>query len=85
MTCRREALRAIVANVHVIDSVEAFEAAADDRAAGNGALVLMPAGLGLRLFWNDGGAELAQAFFAAYGEADEIDRRLAAIDNEEGP
>lgn len=85
MTCRRESLRAIVENVHVIDSVEAFEAAADDRATGNGALILMPAGLGLRLFWNDGGAELAQAFFDANSEAVEIDRRFTAIDNEEGP
>ena len=85
MTCRREALRAIVANVHVIDSVEAFEVANYLRETGGGSLILMPAGLGLRLFWNDGGAELAQAFFDAYGEADEIDRRLTAIDNEEGP
>lgn len=85
MTCRREALRAIVDNVHVIDSVEAFEVAADDRATGNGSLILMPAGLGLRLFWNDGGAELAHAFFDAYREADEIDQRLTAIDNEERP
>ena len=77
MTCRRESLRAIVENVHVIDSVEAFEAAADDRATGNGALILMPAGLG--------GAELAQAFFDANSEAVEIDRRFTAIDNEEGP
>ena len=74
MTCRRESLRAIVENVHVIDSVEAFEAAADDRATGNGALILMPAG-----------AELAQAFFDANSEAVEIDRRFTAIDNEEGP
>ena len=85
MTCRREALRAIVANVHVIDSVEAFEVANYRRETGGGGLILMPAGLGLRLFWNDGGAELAQAFFDAYTEADEIDRRFTAIDNEEGP
>jgi hypothetical protein len=84
MTCRRESLRAIAENIHVIDSVEAFEVAADDRATGNGSLVLMPAGLGLRLFWNDGGAELAEAFFDAYNEADEIDRRFTAIDNEDG-
>ena len=83
MTCRREALRAIAENIHVIDSVEAFEVAADDRATGNGSLILMPAGLGLRLFWNDGGAELAEAFFDAYTEADEIDQRLAQITDEE--
>ena len=85
MTCRREALRAIADNIHVIDSVEAFEVANYLRETGGGSLILMPAGLGLRLFWNDGGAELAQAFFDAYTEADEIDRRFTAIDNEEGP
>tara|TARA_R110002051_G_scaffold132442_2_gene206067 strand:+ start:211 stop:468 length:258 start_codon:yes stop_codon:yes gene_type:complete len=85
VTCRREALRTIIENVHVIDSVEAFEVPGDDRAAGNGALILMPAGLGLRLFRNGGGAELTQAFFDAYREAVEMDQRLAAIDNEEGP
>ena len=85
MTCRREALRTIIENVHVIDSVEAFEVANYLRETGGGSLILMPAGLGLRLFWNDGGAELAQAFFDAYREAVEMDQRLAAIDNEEGP
>ena len=85
MTCRREALRAIADSIHVIDSVEAFEVANYLRETGGGSLILMPAGLGLRLFWNDGGAELAQAFFDAYTEADEIDRRFTAIDNEEGP
>ena len=85
MTCRREALRAIAENIHVIDSVEAFEVANYLRETGGGSLILMPAGLGLRLFWNDGGAELAQAFFDAYTEADEIDRRFPALDNEEGP
>ena len=42
MTCRREALRAIAENIHVIDSVEAFEAAAGGPALVDGKLIELP-------------------------------------------
>jgi hypothetical protein len=77
-----EDVERLVRGMRQIASVEDFEVVADDRAHGKPGLVVLPAGLALRLFWNDGGAELCEAYFAAITELDEMSVRLAEITEE---
>jgi len=73
----------IVLNMRLVESVEDFEVLADDRESRPGTLVVLPAGLALRLFWNDGGAELCAAWFEAMAELHEIDRAFDQIVKEQ--
>ena len=73
----------IVLNMRLVESVEDFEVLADDRESRPGTLVVLPAGLALRLFWNDGGAELCAAWFEAMAELHEIDRSFDQIVKEQ--
>ena len=79
----------IVLNMRLVESVDDFEALADDREERNadidrpGTLVVLPAGLALRLYWNDGGAELCAAWFEAMAELHEIDRAFDQIVKEQ--
>ena len=60
--------------VWVIQSVEDFEMLADHRATGNATLVVMTAGLALRMFARD--PDLVANYFSVMATIDEVDEHL---------
>jgi len=80
---RHEEFEAMVEAMCLIESVEDFEAVAVERELNPGTLVVLPAGLALRLFWNDGGAELCAAWSEAMAELHEIDEAFDQIIKEQ--
>ena len=74
-----EEFHEIVLNMRVVESVEDFEVLAADRELRPGTLVVLPAGLALRLLWNNGGVELCAAWFEAMAELHEIDEAFKQI------
>ncbi len=67
-------------SLRVIQSVEDFEVLADDRRTENATLVVLAAGLALRMFWRD--PELVASWFAAMEEIDALDRMLEDVARE---
>ena len=65
---RHEEFEAMVEAMCIIESVEDFDVVAVERELNPGTLVVLPAALALRLFQNDGGAELCAEWFAAMDE-----------------
>ena len=80
---RHEEFEALVEAMCVIESVEDFNVMADNRETDTGMLVVLPAALALRLFQNDGGAELCAEWFAAMDELLEIDDAFDRIIKEQ--
>ena len=80
---RHEEFEAMVEAMCLIESVEDFESVAVERELNPGTLVVLPAGLAMRLFWNEDGPELCAEWFAAMEELREIDRAFDQIINEQ--
>lgn len=67
----------LLQNLRVLQSVEDFEVLADDRSTEAGTLVVLTAGLALRLFARD--PELVAYYFGAMTAIDEVDSHLEAV------
>jgi len=64
----------ILDQLRFVQSVEDFEVLADDRATGNATLVVLTAGLALRMFARD--PDLVAYYFSVMETIDELDEHL---------